>query len=197
MSDGARLWFWLSAVFMGGSVIGWWLPSAWLDWQPDLATTQPWRAWTAAFVHWSPLHLTSNLLAAAVVGAYGFAAQLPRAQALAWFLAWPLTHAALLVKPDLAHYGGLSGVLHAGVAIVCLWLLVAARGGRRAVGAAVALGLVIKLVSESPWGPALQRSDEFDIALSPIAHATGAIAGLLCGVLALAAARTWAQRRAP
>lgn len=195
MSDGARPWFWLTAVFMGGSVIGWWLPSAWLDWQPDLATTEPWRAWTAAFVHWSPLHLTSNLLAAAVVGAYGFAAQLPRAQALAWLLAWPLTHAALLVKPDLAHYGGLSGVLHAGVAIVCLWLLVAARGGRRAVGAAVALGLVIKLVSESPWGPALQRSDEFDIALAPIAHATGAIAGLLCGALALA--RTWAQRRAP
>ena len=193
MSEGARLWLWLAAVLMGGSMFGWWLPSAWLDWQPDLFAAQPWRAWTAAFVHWSPLHLSSNLLAAAVVGAFGVAAQLPRAQALAWFLAWPLTHAALLVKPDLAHYGGLSGVLHAGVAVVCLWLLVAARGHRRAVGAAVALGLVIKLVSESPWGPALQHSVEFDIAVAPIAHATGAVAGLLCAALALGVSK-WQAR---
>ena len=193
MSDGARLWLWLTAVLMGGSLLGWWLPSTWLDWQPDLFAAEPWRAWTAAFVHWSPLHLSSNLLAAAVVGAYGVAAQLPRAQALAWFLAWPLTHAALLGKPDLAHYGGLSGVLHGGVAVVCLWLLVAARGGRRAVGAAVALGLVIKLVSESPWGPALQHSVEFDIAVAPIAHATGAIAGLLCAALALSVSK-WQAR---
>ena len=197
MSNGARLWLRLTAVLMGGALLGWWLPSAGLDWQPDRAIAEPWRAWTAAFVHWSPLHLGSNLLAAAVVGAYGVAAQLPRAQAVAWFSAWPLGHLGLLLKPDLAHYGGLSGVLHGGVAIVCLWLLVAARGGRRAVGAAVAFGLAIKLVSESPWGPALQRSDEFDIAVAPIAHATGAIAGLLCGALALAAARTWVQRSAP
>lgn len=178
---------------MAGAVLGWWLPSAWLDWQPDLFAAQPWRAWTAAFVHWSPLHLTSNLLAAAVVGAYGVAAQLPRAQALAWFLAWPLTHAALLGKPELAHYGGLSGVLHGGVAIICLWLLVAARGGRRAVGAVVALGLVIKLLSESPWGPALQHSVEFDIAVAPVAHAAGAVAGLLCAALALGVSK-WQAR---
>ena len=197
MSNGARLWLRLTAVLMGGAMLGWWLPAAGLDWQPDLATSEPWRAWTAAFVHWSPLHLGTNLLAAAVVGAYGMAAQLPRAQTAAWFVAWPLTQFGLLTKPELAHYGGLSGVLHSGVAIVCVWLLVAARGARRAVGATVALGLAIKLVSESPWGPALQRSDEFDIAVAPIAHATGTVAGLLCGVLAIAATRSWPQRRAP
>ena len=197
MSEGARWWLWLTAVLMGGTVLAWWLPAGWLDWQPDLAITEPWRAWSAAFVHWSPLHLGANLLAAAVVGAYGLAAQVPRAQAVAWFAAWPLTQLGLLAKPDLAHYGGLSGVLHGGVAIVCLWLLVVARGGRRAVGAAVALGLLIKLVSEGPWGPALQRSDDFDIALAPIAHATGALAGLLCGGLALAVTRSWAPRSVP
>ena len=185
MSDGSRLWVQLSAMLMAGAMLGWWLPSAWLDWQPDLATTELWRAWTAAFVHWSPLHLGTNLAAAAAVAAYGASAQLSRGTAWAWFAAWPLTHLGLLLKPDLAHYGGLSGVLHGGVAIVCLWLLVAARGGRRAVGAAVALGLAIKLVSESPWGPALQRSEEFDIAVAPIAHVTGALAGLLCAALAL------------
>lgn len=193
MSDGSRLWLRLTAVLMGGALLGWWLPSAWLDWQPDLAATEPWRAWTAVFVHWSPLHLGSNLAAAAVVAAYGVASQVSRGFAGAWFLAWPLTQLGLLLKPDLAHYGGLSGLLHGGVAIVCLWLLVAAQGARRAIGAAVALGLAIKLVSESPWGPALQHSEEFDIAVAPIAHATGAIAGLLCAAAVLA----WARARAP
>ena len=178
---------------MGGSVLATGLPAAWLDWQPELAAAQPWRAWTAVFVHWSPLHLGANLLAAAVVGVYGWAARVPRNQTWAWCAAWPLTQAALVLQPDLAHYGGLSGVLHGGVAIVCLWLLVRARGGRRAVGAAVLVGLIIKLASEQPWGPALQRSAEWDIAVAPLAHAAGAAAGLLCGAAALALGR----RRAP
>jgi rhomboid family GlyGly-CTERM serine protease len=180
-----RSWLIVTAVLMAGAVAAWWLPAAWLDWQPERALAQPWRAWSAAWVHWSPLHLGTNLMAAAVVGVYGWSAQVPRAQALAWCAAWPLTHAALSIKPDLAHYGGLSGVLHAGVAIVCLWLLVRARGARRAVGAAVGLGLLIKLLSEQPWGPALQTSAEWDISIAPIAHASGALAGLLCGALAL------------
>ena len=180
-----RSWLFVTAVLMAGAVPAWWLPAAWLDWQPDIAAAQPWRAWSAAWVHWSPQHLGANLMAAAVVGAYGWAAKVPRSQALAWCAAWPLTHAFLLIKPELAHYGGLSGVLHAGVAIVCLWLLLRARGARRIVGAAVGLGLLIKLLSEQPWGPALQASAEWDISVAPIAHATGALAGLLCGTVAL------------
>ena len=177
-------------MLVAGAVLAWWLPAAALDWQPELATTEPWRAWSAAFVHWSPRHLGTNLLAAAVVGAYGWAAQLPRAQAWAWCAAWPLTHLGLLVRPDLLHYGGLSGVLHAGVAIVCLWLLVRARGARRAVGAAVALGLAIKLGSEQPWRETLQFSPDWDIAVAPLAHASGALAGLACGTVALACSKT-------
>lgn len=188
--DGSRAWLGLTALLIGGAVLASALPAVWIDWQPELALHQPWRAWTAAWVHWSDLHLGTNLLAAAVVGAFGWAAPVPRAQAWAWAAAWPLTHLGLWLKPELAHYGGLSGVLHGGVAIVCLWLLVHARGARRAIGAAITLGLVIKLATESPWGPALQRSAEWDIAVAPLAHATGAAAGLLCGALALALQRT-------
>lgn len=180
-----RPWLIVTALLIVGALVAWWLPTAWLDWQPDQATAQPWRAWTAVWVHWSPLHLGTNLMAAAVVGAYGWAAQVPRAQALAWCAAWPLTHAALLIKPDLAHYGGLSGVLHAGVALVCLWLVLRTRGARRVVGVMVSVGLIIKLASEQPWGPAMQTSQEWDISIAPIAHSTGALAGLLCGALAL------------
>lgn len=185
MTTGGRAWLGLSALLIGGSVLAVWLPAAWFDWQPELAASQPWRAWTSVFVHWSALHLGANLLAATVVGAFGWAAQMPREQAWAWFAAWPLTQLPLLLRPDLAHYGGLSGMLHGGVAIVCLWLLLRARGARRAVGGLVLLGLIIKLVSERPWGDVLQHSDEWDIAVVPLAHSTGALAGLVCGAAAL------------
>lgn len=192
-------WAALAGLLCGGSLLAQALPAPWLDWQPALALTEPWRAVSAAFVHWSPLHLGSNLLAAAVVGAYGWAARLPLRAALAWCVAWPLGHIGLLLRPELAHYGGLSGVLHGGVAIVCVWLLGGPRDAsdppgrratRRAIGAAVLAGLLVKLASEQPWGPALRSSAEWDIAVAPLAHATGATAGLLCAALALAWPRT-------
>ena len=182
---------------MAGSVLAMALPAAGLDWQPGQALAQPWRAVTAAWVHWSEQHLGANLLAALVVGAYGWAARVPREQAWAWAAAWPLTHLGLLVKPELLRYGGLSGVLHAGVAIVCLYLLVHAAGLRRWVGAGVALGLVVKVATEKPWGAALQRSEDWDIAVAPLAHATGAVAGLLCGALALLFSSRARAKRAP
>ena len=178
-------WLSLGALLIVGSLLAWWLPAMRLDWQPQHAASEPWRAFSAAFVHWSPLHLGANLLAAAVVCAYGWAARVPSAQAAAWLAAWPLTQLGLLAQPALAHYGGLSGVLHAGVAIVTLWLLVEQRGRARAVGALVLIGLLLKLASEQPWGPPLRSSAEWDIAVAPLAHLSGAAAGLLCGALAL------------
>jgi hypothetical protein len=50
----------------------------------------------------------------------------------------------------------------------------------------VLTGLVVKLLLEEPWGPALRHGGGWDIATAPIAHTTGAVAGLLCGALALA-----------
>lgn len=189
MTNGARAWLALTGVLMAGSVLALAAPAAFIDWQPERAFTQPWRAFTAAWVHWSDHHLLVNLGAAAVVGAYGWQARVPTAAALAWLAAWPLTHLGLLLRPELAHYGGLSGVLHGGVAITCLWLLLCAQGGRRTVGLLVSLGLVIKLWTEAPFGPALQHAEGFDIAVAPLAHTTGALAGLACGAVALFALR--------
>lgn len=175
-----RHWAALSLALCAASVLAWWQPAPLLDWQPGLAWHQPWRAWTSAWVHWSTLHLGANLGAALVVGAFGWAAQVPPPATLAWLLAWPLTHWGLLLQPELAHYGGLSGMLHGGVAIVCAWLLATAGGARRAIGAVVGLGLLLKLLGEEPWGTPLRESAEWDIAVAPLAHATGALAGLAC-----------------
>lgn len=179
-----RLWLALCAALAATALVLWWAPTAVVDWQPAQAWHEPWRWWTAAGVHWSERHLAGNLAAVALVAAYGWAARVPGPVAGAWFVAWPLTHLGLLLQPALAHYGGLSGVLHAGVAAVSFWLAWTGPGRRRGVGLLVLAGLAAKLLIEAPWGDPLRHSAGWDIALAPLGHATGSVAGLLCAALA-------------
>ena len=155
-----------------------------IDWQPALAWREPWRAWSAAWLHFSSLHLAANLAGTALVGALGWAGQVPRRTAFAWLVAWPLVQLGLLARPDLLHYGGLSGVLHAGVAAAALHLVVATRGARRAIGVAVIGALALKVIGEAPWGEALRHPAGWDIAVAPFAHASGLVAGLVTSTVA-------------
>ena len=184
MAGGIRLSAWsaLAALLAAGSLLAWFAPTALLDWQPELAVSEPWRCWSAAFVHWSPQHLGANLLGTALVAALGRVGALPVRAALAWFIAWPLTQLGLLLQPDLLHYGGLSGVLHAGVAVAAVTLVLDERGRRRAIAGVLLAGLAVKLMLEAPWGPPLRHPADWDIAIAPLAHATGAAAGALLGV---------------
>jgi len=190
-------WWWLAAVFAGGSLLAAWLDPRQLDWQPSLALAQPWRCWSAAWVHWSEGHRWANLAGTVLVAALGWRAHCDRLDSLAWFVAWPLTHLGLLLQPTLAHYGGLSGVLHAGVAVAAVSLLQRERGTRRALGAAILLGMALKIGLEQPWQGALQRVPGWDVAIATGAHLSGALMGAGC---ALAAAlwrhRSSAARRA-
>ena len=179
----ARPWLLVSALAAGGALAVFFtlgLDAPGLRWQPELAITQPWRAVTAAWVHLSWMHLAGNLVGTALVAAFGVAAGCGRRAALAWALAWPLTHFALGLQPALAQYSGLSGALHAGVAVAAWQVLRAGRGPRRWVGAAVLAGLVAKLLLEAPWQGPLRQVPGWDIAIAPLAHSAGAVAGLLC-----------------
>ncbi len=178
----AKSWLTVTALFMLASLLAWPVNHADIDWQPALASTQPWRAFSAAFVHYSPMHLGANLVGALLVGAFGWAAQASRHMAVAWLIAWPLTQIGLLVQPDLLHYGGLSGVLHAGVVIVCVHLMFAGTSTQRRVGGATLLVVVAKVLLETPWKGPLSHPAEWDIAVAPMAHASGVVAGLLAGV---------------
>lgn len=184
MRPAPRAWASLAITLALGALLLWLAPRDALDWQPQLALTQPWRLWTAAFVHWSPRHLQANLLGCAVVAAFGIAAGLPRHATWAWLAAWPLTHAALALQPLLLHYGGLSGVLHAGVAVAALHLAWRARGRPRRIGCAVLAGLAAKLALESPWLGPTQIVPGWDFPVAPLAHLSGAASGLLCGAVA-------------
>jgi rhomboid family GlyGly-CTERM serine protease len=155
-----------------------------IDWQPARAAIEPWRALSAAAVHYSTLHLAANLAGAALVAALGAAAGVTPAAVAAWACAWPLTQLGLWVRPDLAHYGGLSGVLHAGAAVVAMHLIWNGVGARRAIGAALAAGLVCKVLIEAPWGAPLRVGTDWDFATAPLAHATGLVAGTLCAAAA-------------
>ncbi len=204
-------WLGLCALFALGSALAWALPSALiegqthglqvrqtgglLDWQPALALQQPWRAFTAAFVHWSALHLGANLAGTLVLAALGWAARVPWPLAAAWCAAWPLSHVALGWQPALLHYGGLSGVLHGGVAAVAIWVLGTERRRRpRWLALAILVGLLLKLWLEQPWGPALRDVAGWDVPIAPLAHATGAAAGALLALGVALHARRVAQQ---
>jgi len=181
----SRLWWGLCALLAAGALLAGAVPSARLDWQPGLAASEPWRAWSAAWVHWSHLHLAANLAGCAVLGALGLSARLGTPWALAWFAAWPLTQWGLLLQQEeLLHFGGLSGVLHAGVAVAVIALL--QRPGReRHIGLAIAAGLIAKLWLEQAWtGPALRQMPGWDIAVAPFSHFSGAVAGGACAMMA-------------
>jgi rhomboid family GlyGly-CTERM serine protease len=183
VTRGARGWLAMTLALAAAAAMLWPAPRAMLDWQPARAFDEPWRVWSAAFVHWTPWHLGANLLGCAVVAAFGVAARVPVRAAVAWLVAWPLSHAALALQPALTHYGGLSGVLHAGVAIAAWHLLRHDSGTRRAIGIAVMAGLAVKLLLEEPWGAPTQQVAGWDFAVAPLAHASGAIAGIVCAAI--------------
>lgn len=168
----------LCAALAALSLLVWPLPREALDWQPALAASQPWRAVTAAFVHWTPLHLAANLAGCAVLALLGWRAGLGPREALAGLIALPLTQLGLLLRPELQHYAGLSGELHALAAIAALTLFTR-RSREHFIGAAIAIGLVIKLLLEDPLGPVLRPTPGFDFAVAPWAHLCGAVAGML------------------
>ena len=186
MKPGGRLWLALCACLALGSLFALVLPTAALDWQPALAATEPWRWWTAAWVHWSTWHLAANLAALALVAALGRVAAVPAVIALAWVVSWPLAQLSLLLRPELTHFGGLSGLLHGGLTVVAVFVACTEVGRRRHIGLALIAGVATKIALEAPWGAALQHSNGVDIAIAPLAHLSGALWGAVCTLLALA-----------
>lgn len=170
-----------------------------LSWVPSLAWHEPWRWWSAAWVHLSTLHLLTNLAGGVLVMLLGWVARLPREAAWAWALAWPLTHLGLLVAPDLLRYGGLSGVLHAGVAVAAVALVRdAALRRERVLGALLLAGLCAKVLGERAWAHTLLTPPGWDIAVAPLAHASGTVCGAVAALaLVRVRSRPWSPAPPP
>jgi len=185
VTRGGRAWVGVAAGLGACALAGWAVPRDAIDWQPALAFSQAWRAFSAVGVHYSAPHLAANLGGVLLAAGLGVVARVPARLAWAWLAAWPLTQFGLLLEPELAHYGGLSGVLHAGVAIIVTFLLITGTRAQRVVASLVLAGLVAKLLGEAPWGEALRHPAGWDIAIAPLAHTSGALAGAACAAIAL------------
>ena len=185
LQRGAGWWCGISVLLAAGALLAHGRVSDAIDWQPLLAWSEPWRWWSAAWVHLSDLHLHANLAGTLLVALLGVASDVPVRAAMAWLIAWPLTQLGLLAQPALAHYGGLSGVLHAGVAVVAMQLMIEGPRRRRLIGVTVFAGLALKLFSETPWVGPVQHPQGIDIATVPLAHVSGAVSGglIACALL--------------
>ncbi len=179
-------WLALSGLLATGALGGWWLPRGLLDWQLQRLGAEPWRHVTAVWAHLDLMHLLANLAGAAVLAAFGRAAGCSLRDTAAWLVAWPLTHLLLLVEPEFKRYAGLSGVLHAGVVVAAFALLSRGQGTRRAIGALVMGGLLLKLLGEDAGAAPVRLMPGWNFPVAVLAHATGAAAGLLCAMVAWA-----------
>lgn len=172
-----------------GALVGTALPTPALDWQTDKAWHEPWRWWTASWAHLDRPHLLANLAGAAAVAGFGWAARCSRRDAGAWLAAWPLTQGLLLLAPGAIRVAGMSGVLHAGVAVAAVSLIARERGRARAIGALVLAGLLLKLLGEEAWIAPERSLPGWDFPVAVLSHASGAAAGLLCAAVAWATSR--------
>lgn len=190
---GTLAWAGLSGMFIFAAVLVHSLPATALpalSWQAGLWRIEPWRQWSAAWVHWSAWHLGANVLGALVLMAAAQVSEVRPRHAAAWLVAWPLTHLLLACDPALAQYGGMSGVLHAGVAIVIIALLDQSAIFPRVTGLVLLAALLIKLAREAPllahalgWHvPPLPLPGTSSFVVAGNAHLAGTLAGLACGL---------------
>jgi len=147
---------------------------------PDAGLEQPaWVWWSTAWLHGSALHLSRNLVALGLIALIAAACGVSTRAAIAWALAWPLTHLGMLWQPTLHTYIGMSGVLHAGVAVLCAQQIETGRQRRlQLLGWVMLLGLGFKIIMENPWHIQLERPPGSDITVAPWAHLSGIVAGI-------------------
>lgn len=180
-------WRLLCVLLAAGTLATWYAHSPQsLQWWRD-AGLRPASWWMAALVHRSPIHAVANLLALGALSVLGHSLRMPLAQTLALAAAWPLSTLGLLLFPSITHYAGLSGVVHAAVAVLVVHC--ALTRGLRGWAWLLGSGLVVKLLVEAAWRQPLVFEPEWGFAVATAAHLTGALAGAGCALLAYGACR--------
>jgi rhomboid family GlyGly-CTERM serine protease len=177
---------WLVVVALLAALL---LPGEALEYRRALALREPWRLFTAHFVHLGFLHALLNGVALVLL-AHLFAGRL-RAGAFFGLLAVSpilLSAAFLLLLPDLQWYRGLSGVLHALYFAGCVVWISDSTGRARWLPIAALVAGTAKVLVEQPWDASFPVHEVLKIAVVPQAHLIGAIAGTAAG-LAMRATR--------
>ena len=187
----------MCALLGGGSALVAWLtgvappvpelPVHPLAWEAALWMRHPWTLWTAAWVHTSMGNLGGNLLAIALIAVAGAALGARRPSAMALLAAWPLSTLALLAWPQVTHYSGLGGPIHAAAAV--LGMHAASRPALKPYSPLLFCALGLKLAVERAWTQPVAFDPSWGFNVVYAAHLTGTLAGAACGALATLLAR--------
>ncbi|RYX94567.1 MAG: rhomboid family intramembrane serine protease [Comamonadaceae bacterium] len=179
-------WPVLCAALALASVAAWFMgpAAAGLQWDVSSWLHRPWTLWTSAVVHLSAGHLLANLLALGALAILGAALRVGRPAALALLAAWPLGTLALTAWPQVKQYSGLSGLIHAAVAI--LWAHAAITRKAWPLSFVVFAGVLFKLLTEHAWKTPIAFDPAWGFNVVYAAHLSGALAGAASGLLAAA-----------
>lgn len=178
----SKLWLSLCVLHAVASMLVWWMGerlAAWMIWRADDWDDRPWSLWTSAWVHMNTQHLISNQLAVGALAAMAWVLKPGLRASLAWLLTWPVIPLVLPYWPHIGYYAGLSGLIHAAVAVVGVYLA----AGRATVpmarrwGGMLLLGLLAKLLVERAWHWPVVWSDNLGISVVQASHLVGAVAG--------------------
>jgi rhomboid family GlyGly-CTERM serine protease len=143
----------------------------------DLAA-QPWRLWTAHWVHITAWHWGLNAAALALLPEVFWTAR-PRLFALLWLLLPVLISLMFsLCLPSLNAYAGLSGVLHGLYLALALDAISSPNRTERRMGWVIAVGLVAK-VSYEAYSGSSQTAALIGANVILQAHQYGAVLGVL------------------
>ena len=186
----SKLWLSLCVLHAVASMLVWWMGerlAAWMIWRADDWDDRPWSLWSSAWVHMNTQHLISNQLAVGALAAMAWVLKPGLRASLAWLLTWPVIPLVLPYWPHIGYYAGLSGLIHAAVAVVGVYLV----AGRTTVpmarrwGGMLLLGLVTKLLIERAWHWPVVWSDNLGISVVQASHLVGAVAGMVAAFAVL------------
>lgn len=189
----AKLWLSICLLHALASMLVWWMGeplSQVMTWRAEGWLHRPLTLWTSAWVHRNTPHFISNQLAVGALAAMAWVLRPDVRVSLAWLAAWPLVPLSLPWWPHVSYYMGLSGLIHAAVAGVAVYLLageVRVKLARRW-GLMLALGLVIKLLLEQAWLRPVVWSEGLGMSVVQSAHLVGVVAA---AVLTWLAMRLW------
>lgn len=184
MKQASRSWLFLCALHAVGSMLLWWAGESYylpLVWHADSAWSTPWTWWSSAWVHLNTAHLIGNQIALGLLAGLAWIVRPSRRSTWLWLLCWPLLQLSLLVWPQIGYAVGLTGLLHAGAAILGVDLLL--RRIRipkaRRWGGLIVLALFMKLYLEHAWRQPVVWSVADDMAVVQALHLSGALWGAL------------------
>lgn len=137
--------------------------------------------WTASLVHLSAAHLLVNLGALLVLAVLGLFLRAQWSATLAVLLAWPLGTLALAWWPQVGWYAGMSGLLTAMLAVLCVHAVL--QPGSRMVAVVLCIALALKLGAEQAWARPLAFDPLWGFNVVNAAHLSGALAGAAVAAL--------------